>query len=234
MSEIDDGLIAGETVVTRTSKHWFAVVADSKWAILLILGALLAVWVEGDKTTGLFGFLNRLLGLFGTVLLIGAVGWIVYNIVAWRTAEYGVTTMRVRGHEGLIRKRSTDTLLSSVTDLQSKKSMVGGMLDFGNIRVMTGSGDSGEDNFTSIIGPEAFKKSVLEQKSQAMANPAAATPAAPSPSAPAVQAGASAAPASVPPADPMAQIDQLAKLRDAGAISPAEYETKKTELLARV
>jgi hypothetical protein len=32
----------------------------------------------------------------------------------------------------------------------------------------------------------------------------------------------------------MAQIDQLAKLRDAGAISAAEFETKKAELLSRI
>ena len=103
---------------------------------------------------------------------------------------------------------------------------------------MTGSGDSGEDNFTSIKDPEAFKKVVLEQKTQAVANPAAAVQApaaaAASPTAPAGQAEAPAPAVPAPPVDPMAQIDQLAKLRDAGAISPAEYEAKKTELLARV
>ena len=119
MSEIDEGLLAGETVVTRTTKHWFAIVADSKWAILLILAGLVAIWIEGDKTTGITGFINRLLGLFGEVLILAAAGWIVVNVLAWRTAEYAVTTLRVRGHEGLIRKRSTDTLLSSLTDIQS-------------------------------------------------------------------------------------------------------------------
>jgi hypothetical protein len=233
VSEIDEGLIGGETVVARTGKHWIAPLADSKWAIVLILAALLASWVEGDQTTGIIGFVNRVLGLFGTVLLIAAIGWIVFNVVAWRTAEYGVTTLRVRGHEGLVRKRSTDTLLTSITDIVSKKSMVGGMLDFGNIRVMTGSGDSGEDNFTSIKGPEGFKKTVLEQKTQAMANPAPA-PAAPPPTASPMQAEAPASAAPVPPPDPMVQIDQLAKLRDAGSISAEEFATKKAELLARI
>ncbi len=226
MSELDEGLLSGETVVTRTTKHWMSPVADSKWAILLLIAALLAAWVEGDQTSGILGFVNRVVGLFGTVLLIGAAGWIAYNVIVWRTAEYGVTTLRVRGHEGLLRKKSTDSLLSSVTDIQSKRSAIGGMLDFGNIRVMTASGDSGEDNFTSIIGPEAFKKVVLEQKTLAMANPAAVAPAAPAPAA--VQAAAPA------PADPMAQIDQLAKLRDAGSISSDEFEAKKAELLARI
>jgi hypothetical protein len=32
----------------------------------------------------------------------------------------------------------------------------------------------------------------------------------------------------------MATLTELAKLRDAGAITPEEYEAKKTELLARI
>jgi uncharacterized membrane protein YdbT with pleckstrin-like domain len=233
VSEIDDGLLAGETVVTRTTKHWFSIISDSTWAILLILAALLAIWFQGDKTTGITGFINRILGAFGEVLLLGAIGWIVFNVLAWRTAEYAVTTLRVRGHEGLIRKRSTDTLLSSVTDIQSKQSAIGGMLNFGNIRVITASGDTGEDNFTSIISSEAFKKAVLEQKTQATASPAPA--AQPSQTAASPAETATSAPAgSAPPVDPMAQIHQLSTLRDEGAITTEEYETKKAELLSRV
>ena len=232
MSEIDEGLLAGETVVTRTTKHWFAIVSDSKWAILLILAALLAFWVQGDQTSGISGFINRLLSGFGEVLLIGAIGWIVYNVLAWRTAEYAVTNLRVRGHEGLIRKRSTDTLLTSLTDIQSKKSAIGGMLGYGNIRIITASGDAGEDNFTSIIGPEAFKQAVLEQKTQAGPSPSPA--AEPSATAASPEAATSAAAGSAPPIDPLAQIHQLAQLRDDGAITTEEYETKKAELLLRV
>jgi hypothetical protein len=32
----------------------------------------------------------------------------------------------------------------------------------------------------------------------------------------------------------MSTLTELAKLRDAGAITPTEYEAKKTELLARI
>lgn len=37
-----------------------------------------------------------------------------------------------------------------------------------------------------------------------------------------------------PSADPVALLARLAELRDSGAISPEEFETKKAELLARV
>ena len=73
--------------------------------------------------------------------------------------------------------------------------------------------------------PDAFKKAVIEQKSGAMTKPAAQ----PQPAAPAAFAPH-------PPGskDAMSTLTELAKLRDAGAITPAEYEAKKTELLARI
>jgi hypothetical protein len=41
-------------------------------------------------------------------------------------------------------------------------------------------------------------------------------------------------PAVAPPSDPVAVIASLAALRDSGAITPEEFESKKQELLGRV
>jgi uncharacterized membrane protein YdbT with pleckstrin-like domain len=239
VSEIDEGLIAGEQVVLRTNKHWFAPIADSGVAILMLIGVVVLAWIEPDQPTGILTFLWRIVDLLQLGLFLGAIAWIVYNVVAWRTAEYGVTTMRVRGHEGLLKKRSTDTLLTSVTDLQSKSGVIGRTLGFGNIRIMTASGDTGEDNFTSIKGPDVFKKTVFEEKATAASTggvaAAAAQPvaaAASQPAAAAVMPSATAAAAVA--SDPMAQIDQLARLRDSGAITPEEFEAKKADLLTRI
>jgi len=233
VSEIDEGLIAGEQVIVRTNKHWFAPLADSGVAILMLLGVVVLAWLEPNQPgDGFLSFVWRIVDLIQLGLFLGAVGWIVYNIVAWRTAEYGVTTLRVRGHEGLIRKRSTDSLLTSITDVASRSGAVGRTLGFGNIRILTASGDTGEDNFTSIKQPDAFKKVVIEQKIAAMAAP---QPAAPAPVPAATPAPAAPAPApAATSADAMAQIDQLARLRDSGAITPEEFDTKKAELLARI
>jgi hypothetical protein len=241
VAEIDEGLISGEQVVLRTNKHWFAPIADSTVAILMLLGVVVLAWLEPDQPSGILTFLWRLVDLLQLGLFLGGVGWIVYNIVAWRTAEYGVTTLRVRGHEGLLKKRSTDSLLSSISDLQSRSGVVGRALGFGNIRVMTASGDTGEDNFTSIKRPDAFKKAVFEEKAgaasrQHAAAAASASAAASAPSAAPVSAAPPAAgPAPAAPAvDPMTQIDQLARLRDSGAITPEEFDAKKADLLSRI
>jgi hypothetical protein len=228
MSEIDEGLISGERVVTRTAKHWFAPVADSKWAILLLLAWVALNWIEPSSTQdGLLGFIWRILDTLELALFFGAVAWIVYNVIAWRTAEYAVTTFRVRGHEGLLRKRSTDTLLTSITDVASKTSFIGHQLGFGNIKVLTGSGEAGDDTFTTMVGADAFKVSILEEK-------AAAARAETAPQVPITAEPAAAHGAAVVPANPTATIGELAKLRDSGAITEDEYQTKKTEILARI
>jgi len=220
MSDLDERLISGENVVFSTAKHWFAVVADSKWAILMIVAALAAGWLQSDATSGIGGFFNRSLGLVQQGLWLGALAWIAYNVIAWRSADYRVTNRRVFGQEGLIRRRTTDTLLTSISDVKTAIPALGRMLGYGNIRILTSSGDAGADNLTSVRDVQAFQREILEQKTGASSgSPAVA--AAPAP--PAASSG-----------EITATLGDLAKLRDAGAITVEEFEAKKAELLSRI
>ena len=164
MSDSDPRLIAGEDIVYSTRQHWAGVISNSLWAILLLLGAILAAWIQTDTTTGIFGFFNRILELIQLSLFLTGVGWIIYNIVAWRTAEYSVTTLRVLGREGLLRRRSTDTLLTSVSDIQTVIPWLGSLLGFGNLRIVSAAGEAGKDTFTGMDHPDEFKRRVLEAK----------------------------------------------------------------------
>ena len=231
VADLDDRLISGEKVVFSTSKHWFALVADSKWAILFVVVALAAGWLQSDSTTGIGGFFNRSLGLIQQGLWLGALGWIAYNAIAWRSAEYHVTNRRVLGQEGLIRRRTTDTLLTSISDVKTVVPAIGRMLGYGNIRIVTASGEAGVDNLTSIRTVDAFQREILEQKTGADSGVRGRAAEPPTPTAP--SAGAPTA-ASASSAEITATLGDLARLRDAGAITAADYEAKKAELLARL
>jgi hypothetical protein len=201
----------------------------------MLLGVVVLAWLQPGQTDGVLGFVGRLIDLAKLGLFLGAIGWIVYNIVAWRTAEYAVTNRRVRGREGLLKRRTTDSLLSSISDVQSRISALGRTLGYGNIRIMTASGDAGEDTFTSVRGVDAFRKELLEQKAGAGAMAEAAGRVAPA--SPVETAAPIAPPASAPTptiADATATLGELAKLRDAGAITSEEYDSKKSEILARI
>jgi uncharacterized membrane protein YdbT with pleckstrin-like domain len=195
----------------------------------MIVVALAAGWLQSDADTGIGGFFNRSLGLVQQGLWLGALGWIAYNVVAWRSAEYHVTNRRVLGQEGLIRRRTTDTLLSSIADVKVVLPAFGRMLGYGNIRIVTSSGEAGVDNLTAVRDVQAFQREILEQKS----SPTPTTPdraAVPAPPVPPAAAGGSVSAS----AEITATLGELAKLRDAGAITAAEFEAKKAELLARI
>lgn len=224
MEQNDPRLMSGEKIIFQTKKHWFAPVADSWKAVLLILGSLVLAWLQSDQTSGILGFVNRVLNLGEIALFLGGVAMIVYNVVAWRSAEYVVTNRRVMGQEGLLHKRQTDSLLSAISDVRSRKSAVGGMLGFGTVQLLSSSGEAGTDNFTSVRNPDELKKTILEQKIKFGEGSKSASPT----SAPA--GGGSKAAQS----DAGAALNTLNELHASGAITDAEYEAKKTEILARI
>lgn len=234
---VADSLIADEKIVFESKKHWLAPVRASIVAGLLVLGALVlrAIAPSGD---GVFGWIGGVMDLIAIGLLIAGIAWIAYNIVAWRTAEFAVTNMRVLREEGLITRRSSTTLLSSLSDVRSNVGFIGGRLDYGDIILLTQSGGAGEDRFLMITQPVEFRNAVMAQKMAAPperapgAAPAAAVapPVNPAPAQPAAAAPAPTSNAT----DDAATLLRLADLRDKGAITAEDYEAKKTEILARM
>jgi hypothetical protein len=228
MSDWDTKLLNDEKVLFETEKHWAAPLWDSWIAILMILGSLVVAWLATDQTNGVMGFINRVLDLLRLGLFLGGLGVIAYNIVNWRTAKYAVTNMRVLAHEGLLRARESDTLLATLSDIRIKVPAVGKMLGFGDMMILTSSGEAGTDTFTTVRNVDQFKKVVFEQKNaqgdkqiDRLASAAKAN----------VAAGAAPTSAS---ASAAASLAQLAQLRDSGAITQADFDAKKADLLAKI
>jgi uncharacterized membrane protein YdbT with pleckstrin-like domain len=202
----------------------------------MVLGALFVRAIAPSDQGGFFGWIGGVLDLIAIGLLLAGIAWIAYNIVAWRTAEFAVTNMRVLREEGLIRRRDSTTLLSSLSDVKTEVGFLGGRLDYGDLVILTTSGSAGEDRFLCVTKPIAFRKAIVEQK-MAAEKPRAASPAPAATAAPIAMAAASPAPAATPsqsPTDNAAALVGLAQLRDQGLITPEEYETKKAEILARI
>jgi uncharacterized membrane protein YdbT with pleckstrin-like domain len=208
-------LITDEEIVFTTRKHWASLLVDSIWAVLLIVGAFVLSWLEGDSTSGITGFLNRILDMLRLAAFLFGFGWIIYNVVAWRTAEYVVSNLRVFGHEGLLRRRESDTLLTSLSDIQTSQGVLGRTLGYGNIRIISAAGRPGTDTFTAVRDATTFKRQIVEQKAHGMRTDG--TVSTPESRSEAVQV-----------------LSQLASLRDAGAITQAEYESKRAEWVSKL
>ncbi len=226
---VKDDLLAGEEITFETTKHWFAPLRDSFIPILLLIGAYLVSLISPNPD-GILSFVGTLFDWLRLGLLLVGIGWIIYNIVVWRTAEFAVTNVRVVREEGLISHRSSATMLSTVTDVQSRVPALGGPLGFGDLVIFTQSGAAGADRFETISKPKEFRDHMLNTKlAMDKGTPAATT--APTP------ASAAAAPAAAHVAstdDQLQTLARLAELRDSGAITAEEYEAKKTEVLSRI
>jgi Short C-terminal domain/Bacterial PH domain len=230
---IAQNLIADEQVVFESKKHWLAPVRDSVGPVLMILGAGGLRWISPNGD-GLFGWIGGLLDLIAVVLLLGGIGWIVYNVVAWRTARFAVTNLRVMREEGLFKHRSSATLLTSLSDVKTSQGLGGRQLGYGDIAIYSQSGDAGVDRFRTITEPMAFRNAIMTQKTSGQTAAVPVTPAA------VAEAASPATPAPAPQAVPSSSADaaealsRLADLHDRGAITTEEFEAKKTEILARM
>ena len=233
---IEKNLISDETVKFESKKHWMAPIQASFAAILMVLGAIVLRWLSPNRD-GFFGWVGSIVDLISLGLVIGGVGWIVYNVVAWRTASFAVTNLRVMREEGLIQHRSSATMLSSLSDVKTDQSFIGRQLTYGDVVIYSQSGSAGVDRFRTIKAPMEFRNAIMAEKSATTT--AAPARSAPAPTVQAAQAVAQPDPAPAPAAptssaDAAAAIASLATLHDQGAITTEEFEAKKAELLARM
>ena len=253
-----DGLLANdETVVRREHQHWiFPFYIAGKWVaiavVVTVVGFILSQLVFKSDGTGIIagaiGLINNIVTIITVLALAIAVIGFIYSVIQWQTQEYLLTTVRVLHVHGVINKQSGDSSLENITDAQIRVPWLGRILGFGDLVVMTAS-EAGINNLRALTDPIGFKKAMMETKTERMIDlntprgtaqaqmaAAAAAAAAAAPPAPAPSPAPAPAPApAAPSADEVTRtLASLATLRNSGAITPEEFEAKKTELLARI
>ena len=169
-------------------------------------------------------------------MLLFAILWIVYNIAEFLSAHFGVTNMRVLRYEGLLRRRSSETLLPMLTDVRLDEPALGRMLGFGNLKILTASGAAGEDRFMTVAKAKELRTAIQEQKAASMTGGAALRrPQSAPPRRRRPRSAATPAPAPAPAApDTAAALAALDSLKTQGLITDEEYQAKRSEILGRI
>lgn len=142
MSYIDNNLLANEVIVFKGSIHW-----------IIFLPPLIY-----------FGFAGFIYGYFG----LPAVGFILAcfatvrlcsDLIYYFTTELAVTNERVMAKFGLIRRRTFELNLARVTSLNVDQSVLGRILNYGNVYV---NGMGGMNTPIPVIrDPMHFRHQVL-------------------------------------------------------------------------
>jgi hypothetical protein len=193
--------------------------------IAILAFALLMLLIPAFKPTGWLAIV---------VAIVPAVE-LLRILLDWLNERYIITNRRVMEVRGTINKNMRDSALEKVNDVELNQSIVGRLLGYGTVQIITGS-DIGVNEFRRISDPVRFKREMLNAKENYhVTGPG---PAEVRTLSPAADAGAdgSARPGDADPSkeDIPDLIAELAELRQQGIISEEEFQAKKTELLARL
>lgn len=240
----DSLLVEGEHVLYRTRQHPVGRITGAKWGILAVgvaIAVLLAIFIAN-----ITGGARDVLGWITLVLLLAGAANITWVYLRWWAEDYAVTNRRILKVEGLFNKRAADSGLEKINDAILEQSVFGRMFDWGNLRVLTAA-EEVADEYHMLHHAPTFKKTMLlakqdieDELARRISAPLEALNAHEVEQDRRADAAASARaplPAPTPAAAPVQRtteekLRELAALRDAGLITPEDYEAKKTTILA--
>jgi hypothetical protein len=243
-------LSSGERIVIERRQHWIVLLDHAKLAILGLVVAVLILIFRGNLgSDGFGGTLNSLLGWVVLALVVYAVVVFVYQYLRWINEGFIVTNRRVIQIGGILNKKALDSSLEKINDAVLSESIFGRALGFGDLEILTAS-ESGIERMHMLVDAAGFKRAISDAKHELELEvssgriPSPPLRAAPGPNVdPSAGQTRLAAPIDIPaPAAAQAPssvdvanaIDQLKKLLDSGALTQAEFDAKKAELLARL
>ncbi len=206
-------LLEGESVHVDLRPHWWFFIGPAVAGIPVV--AIGFGVLQLDRDSDAFP-----LAVWAYVALVAAwLVWLGQRLARWSTTHFVVTSDRIVFRTGVLAKHGRDIPLERVNDITSNQTFFERIIGAGDLLIES-AGERGQQTFSDIPHPDHVQQEIYRQM-EGNAARAMSAGARPGPSAPATP--------SVPE-----QIAALADLRDRGAISEAEFEAKKAELLKRM
>ena len=198
-----------ENILLITRQHWIVLFQYIFAEIILSFGIILVValvFILFPPASILFSLLLLLL-IFPFLSMLS-------DIFKWTSHKYVVTNRRVIQIFGVINKNVTDSSLEKVNDIKMDQSFLGRLFDYGDVEILTAS-ELGINRFNMIGDPIRFKTVILNAKMKMENHDDFHTDKKAQPDIPSL-------------------LEQLSSLRQHGILTEAEYQQKKTELLAKL
>jgi uncharacterized membrane protein YdbT with pleckstrin-like domain len=205
---LEEMLGENERILLRARQHWSILFGKIALEIVLIFVLIVAIFA----LLPVVAFPVAPLGFF--LVLVPLVG-MARDILIWSNRQYIVTNRRVIQAAGVFSKDVVDSSLEKVNDVKLSQSFWGRLFDYGDIEILTAS-EVGANVFRSIGEPIKFKTAMLNAKERLGFDDD-------------LSGQAARAAGDIP-----SLIAGLDDLRKKGAISEAEFQQKKAELLAKM
>ena len=202
----------GEEIALDLRPHWWFFVKNIFYGIALFIVLIL-----------LFGYTHGTVRSWSLVpwALVALVwaGWLVTRYLNWNFTHFVVTTNRVIYRTGVISKKGVEIPLERINNINFHQRIIDRIIGAGDLDIES-AGKDGQTHFDFIRHPDGVQHEIYRQMEGR--------------NMPQVQPGAVVQPQPTAAASVPEQIEQLARLRDAGHISESEYQQKKAELLQRM
>jgi uncharacterized membrane protein YdbT with pleckstrin-like domain len=213
-----------EEVALDLRPHWWYFGRQILTGIPLLVVVILVLNIHDDD-------IQKWVGYIVVLLVIAWAVWLGLKYLSWARTYFVVTNQRVVYRTGVIARRGAEIPLDRVTNINFTQRMFERIIGAGNLEVQS-AGEQGTTTFDFVRHPDGVQQEIYRQM-DAREHRQSSTDATAVGDAVA-QAIAGQAPAAASAASVPEQIEQLARLRDQGHITPEEYEAKKAELLGRM
>lgn len=151
--------------------------------------------------------------------------WLGFKYVAWVFTYFVVTNERIIFRTGFIAKHGVEIPLSRINNINFDQGIFNRIIGAGDLLIES-AGKESNAKFDNVRHPDAVQQVIYNQMETRQKTEASWV---------GTHIGeAERATAAAPPRDSAKQIEELARLRDQGHITPEEYEAKKSELLGRI
>ena len=190
-----------ETVVLDLHPHWWF------WGSSAItLGSTLAL--SAVVKAQLSGVPETILSYLLIAAILVSAGWLVVNLVKWRTTYFVVTSHRLIYRQGVVARGGVEIPLERVNNVNFNQSMFERVLQVGDLLIESGGAD-GQQLFSDIAQPEVVQNIIHASIRTRVGTKLNA------------DGGTSVA----------AELERLEGLRDRGTLTDAEFEEQKRRLL---
>jgi len=162
MGYIESLMARNERIAFATHQHWIVLLRSfiaNLFLCILVVAVVVALYLLPLPPSS-FLTLFRLLPLLLLLIPFIRMG---LKIIKWWNESYIITNRRVIQTEGIINKHVIDSSLEKVNDVVLNQSVLGRMLGYGDVEILTAS-EIGANRFERISGPVRFKTEMLNQK----------------------------------------------------------------------
>ena len=211
-----------ENVALDLRPHWWYFSKHILTGIPLLIVAILVFQIDDDTLQSVVG------AIVGVTAIAWAI-WLLLKFISWTRTYFVVTDQRVMYRTGVLSRHGVEVPLERINNLNFHQRMFERMIGAGDLEIQS-AGEQGTTLFENVRHPDGVQQEIYRQmEGDATRDAGRGAQEIGKAVADAVKAQGGGGSQTVPE-----QIEALAKLRDQGHITAAEFEKKKSELLEKM